>query len=130
MKLLNRNYTLATCAYCASIFYMSSLPGSDFPPMPFLSADKLLHGFVYAGLTALISIGMRRSNPSAPHTVHLLFPVIFSSLYGLSDEIHQYYVPTRHCEWSDFAADALGALVMQALLMLRLRQKSDPRSTR
>lgn len=117
MKLLNRKYTLALCAYCAFIFFMSSIPGSNLPRMPFLSADKLLHAVVYAGLAALISIGMRRSNTSAPAWAHVLFPVLFSALYGLSDEIHQYYVPTRLFDWNDFAADALGAVVMQAILI-------------
>lgn len=37
--------------------------------------------------------------------------VVFSSLYGLSDEIHQAFVPGRSPEWGDWLADTAGALI-------------------
>lgn len=39
----------------------------------------------------------------------LLLAVLLASLYGASDEIHQYFVPTRVCDPIDWAVDTLGA---------------------
>ena len=35
--------------------------------------------------------------------------VVVATLYGISDEIHQYFVPPRQVEVRDILADALGA---------------------
>jgi VanZ family protein len=37
--------------------------------------------------------------------------VLIASLYGASDELHQYFVPGRSAEVADWVADTLGALV-------------------
>ncbi len=34
--------------------------------------------------------------------------IIFSVLYAISDEIHQYFVPERACQLSDLAVDSCG----------------------
>ena len=35
--------------------------------------------------------------------------IIAASIYGASDEYHQYFVPGRVCDWVDWVADTLGA---------------------
>jgi VanZ family protein len=35
---------------------------------------------------------------------------LLSTAYGATDEAHQYFVPGRHADVADLAADALGAL--------------------
>ena len=42
----------------------------------------------------------------------LISSLIFSSLYGLSDEWHQYYVPGRMSDVADWVADTLGAVLL------------------
>jgi VanZ family protein len=44
---------------------------------------------------------------------------LLSALYGLSDEVHQSFVPNRSSNWSDVALDSAGALI--GLLLLRHR---------
>lgn len=44
-----------------------------------------------------------------------------TALYGLSDEIHQAYVPNRSSSWNDVALDASGALI--GLLLLHQKTK-------
>ncbi len=41
---------------------------------------------------------------------------VFSLLYAVSDEIHQYFVPDRVCDIMDVAVDSLGALTGIAVL--------------
>ncbi len=40
-----------------------------------------------------------------------VFSWIFSTIYAISDEIHQYFIPGRSAEISDVILDSLGALV-------------------
>ena len=48
----------------------------------------------------------------------LLFAVAFSSLYAVTDEIHQIFVPGRAAEISDWLVDTCGALTGAALAVL------------
>ena len=36
---------------------------------------------------------------------------LFASLYGITDEIHQIFVPTRSCDPADWAVDTVAAIV-------------------
>jgi len=40
----------------------------------------------------------------------IILSVLSSSLYGISDEIHQHFVPYRSAEWMDIFADILGSV--------------------
>jgi VanZ family protein len=42
--------------------------------------------------------------------------VLFTSLYGISDEIHQAFVPFRDSNWLDWVADTIGAAVGAAVM--------------
>ena len=50
----------------------------------------------------------------------LLIPISFltGSLYAVSDEIHQYYVPGRSCQLSDMLLDSSGVLAGIFLLLI------------
>lgn len=48
---------------------------------------------------------------------YVLYAMIASVLYGLSDEVHQYFVPGRTADVFDFLADALG--VVFGVILLR-----------
>ena len=41
----------------------------------------------------------------------VILSVLLSSLYGISDEIHQYFVPYRDADLMDVLADMLGGLM-------------------
>ncbi|MEG1848808.1 MAG: VanZ family protein [Lachnospiraceae bacterium] len=34
---------------------------------------------------------------------------LFCAVYAVSDELHQYYVPGRWCQWQDMLIDSMGA---------------------
>lgn len=91
------------------IFFLSSLPGSEVPGLLFPGSDKLLHVAAYAVLAsaALVAVpdGLRRRRPCRV----ALTVSLFSFLYGISDELHQSFVPGRDASLPDVAADAAGA---------------------
>jgi len=49
---------------------------------------------------------LKDTNAAKHHLFELAFAIAF--LYGVSDEIHQYFVPGRHPDVLDVVADASG----------------------
>jgi VanZ family protein len=47
----------------------------------------------------------------------LLWTALISAVYGVIDEIHQYFVPGRDCNVWDWTADTIGA-ILGALAMM------------
>ncbi|MBI4560110.1 MAG: VanZ family protein [Candidatus Hydrogenedentes bacterium] len=109
-------YYLLTAAYCAGIFWLSSLP--DPVPIKYrpFGSDWAAHIVMFGGLALIISLGIRRSGKPTPALAQFLIPLTFAILYGVSDEIHQSFVPQRTCALSDMLADAIGAFTIQAYL--------------
>lgn len=93
----------------ALIFAISSfevsVPGVRHLPF----RDKALHFVEYAVLGWLCATAASRSWPSVSSWRTALFAVFVSTLWGLSDEIHQALVPGRSSELGDFVADFLGS---------------------
>ena len=115
-------YWLPVLLYCLLIFIQSSFPASEHVPQ-FDFSDKLLHVGVYAVLGFLLYRAFSAMDNGAT-TVRLIAMSIFlTALYGASDEIHQYFVPSRSAEFLDFTADAIGGIlgVMTAMIIYKNR---------
>jgi VanZ family protein len=93
--------------YCALIFGLSSV--SDVPSLPGGMSDKMAHALLYSGLGFLVSRALAggRSGRLTPWVV--LATLVGVTLYGLSDETHQLFVPNRQFDLKDLAADLAGA---------------------
>lgn len=109
-------YSVLITAYCVGIFWLSSqsrpVPvGMDIPHL-----DKPVHMVVYGVLAALVSIGMYRSKRNYNFSIQFYVPWAFATLYGISDEIHQHFVPGRSFDWLDIAANMSGAYIAQLIL--------------
>ncbi len=99
--------------YAGLIFYLSSRshPDEELPSLLLLAGDKLLHGFEYAVLGALCYRAFRwgTNDRWAPRAVWCA--VLAASLYGITDEVHQAFVPFRESSWLDWLADTAGAVL-------------------
>jgi len=98
------------------IFYLSSLshPEQYLPWFfPHLS-DKVLHAVAYGILSVLFYRALRHATGPVLSTYAFLAAIAGAALYGLTDEIHQIFVPLRHADVWDLAADAVGASVAAA----------------
>ncbi|MEW5980924.1 MAG: VanZ family protein [Acidobacteriota bacterium] len=96
-------------AYMGLIFVVSSR--SSLPSDVQAMNDKLLHGAEYGALSFLLvwAATQGRLRPVSGATVAMA--TVVSTVYGLSDEIHQWLVPPRAFELRDLLADATGAFV-------------------
>ena len=88
--------------------------------------NKTAHGVVYAVLTWL---WWRALSPQRQAAWPVLGAALaLTVLYGISDEMHQYFVPGRHARVADVLFDTSGGLAM--VLLLRrfywLRAKFSP----
>ena len=97
-------------AWALFIFILSSIPGGTLPAYKLLSYDKLLHAGVYAVLGALSFLALRRRS-SHRASVLVLMAGAISTLYGVTDEIHQMFVPRRSPDVRDVLADCVGGLI-------------------
>jgi VanZ family protein len=98
----------------ALIFGLSSIPSP--PALPGRDMDKLVHAFLYALLGALmvraLAGGWRR-----PVTLRVaVLAVALTTIYGISDEIHQAFVPPRQPDALDVMADGIGATLAAATM--------------
>ena len=94
--------------YMAAIFYASSLQD---PPVPPGVLDVNLHALAYFGLMLVMVRAVAHGTWAKVTLATLVMAWVLTVAYGATDEWHQMYVPTRHAEWRDLKADAIGALL-------------------
>ena len=100
--------------YMLFIFRLSAT--SSPPDLPSGVSDKVAHAILYGGLGALL-VRARAGGWRRPVTLAVaVAATLVATLYGISDEVHQLFVPPRHAEVRDMLADAFGAGLMAGAL--------------
>ena len=94
--------------FMGAVFYASSRPMPAFFVLPVTHIDKFYHfsAFLVFGVF-LARLGFRLTG-----SVFWAFwaAFVFGTTFGISDELHQMFVPGRFDDWGDIAADAVGSL--------------------
>jgi len=112
-----RIYHAGLFLYCLLIFILSSFPGEDFPKVDFEFSDKIVHLIIYAVLYVLFFYSLKNQSKYVKlQKFALEYSVLFTSLYGATDELHQYFVTNRSCEFNDWLADTAGAIIMYFIM--------------
>jgi VanZ family protein len=97
------------------IFYLSHQPG-DFVKLPqVIAVDKLLHGIAYALLAGTFLYSLHPFTHDSNRAVTAIIVTVLCLLFGISDEIHQAFIPGRFVSAWDVAADGCGALLVVGL---------------
>jgi VanZ family protein len=102
-------------AYMASIFYASSQPEVPLPPG---LGDKPTHSIAYTVLGALIVRALAGGLSARVSGATALAGILLTTAYGVSDEIHQMFVPGRFADVNDVVADAIGGALGAGLCWL------------
>lgn len=102
-----------------TIFYLSHQSFSDSPPL-FPGFDKLAHFTIYGvlGMTILFAQSEKTRNNALNSGFWVM---LVATLYGISDEIHQSFVPGRQPDVFDVLADSFGAFTVSLLWYLKQR---------
>lgn len=117
---------LAVVGWATVIFVLSGQPGlrvSDDPGVD-LPTRHLAHVAAYGLLTLLLGWALAGRGRPTPRTVSLA--MLLAILYGVTDEWHQTFVPSRTGRVEDLVWDALGALLGAILLTLFARAEDRP----
>jgi VanZ family protein len=104
--------------YMSVIFYLSSRSA----PMPGLTAhvwDKALHFIEYGTLCILLCRALHGEGFAALRLG--IVAVVLTSAYGVTDEVHQSFVPERNAGADDWLADTTGAVGAATLFSTALR---------
>ncbi len=119
----SRTWWSAVIIYAAFIFLLSSNPR---PPQPATmmglnipNIDKIEHFFLYLVFGGLLESAYGRTR--VPEEKGILFSFVLGSVYAFTDEVHQYFVPGRSCDFLDFLTDAAGISVGILLVVWRKR---------
>lgn len=99
--------SLFLVAYLSLIYYLSSIPGSE---ISLQTPDYILHGLAFGGLSFLLTAFFRFSMDLK---FSIGYSLVFTLVYALSDECHQFFVPGRVPDWVDIVADMVGAVIVQ-----------------
>jgi VanZ family protein len=114
------------------IFFFSSLPDPGGPPGGI--SDKTAHLLIYGALGASLMRALAGGRSAAMTLPRILVVGALGTLFGIGDEIHQYFVPPRTPDLLDVAADSAGTFAgailmtfMARLLSGSLRPSASPR---
>jgi VanZ family protein len=110
MDLRNRLALLLAMAWMTTIFFLSSQTRLPVPHMLGYQ-DKLEHATAYGLLAACLLLAQTRKT-SGYSRFQISISVLIASLYGISDEFHQSFVPGRTPDPLDWLADTGGALLV------------------
>lgn len=120
---------LPAAAWLTMIFVLSAQPALPSPPGV---NDKQAHAFTYGVLAVLLLMGLVEWRWRAVTRRVLLTAFLLAVAYGVSDELHQRFVPGRTPEVADIVADAVGAALAMgaagawAILLGRRRTAARP----
>jgi VanZ family protein len=116
--------TILPLLYMALIWFLSSNPSDAIVNTPF-SFDALLkeslHLIEFAILYWLIAFAFMAHNKWSERAS--LLAAVIAILYGLTDEIHQSFVPSRSATVIDFVKDVIGVTVSYLIAKRKFFQK-------
>ena len=119
-------YWLPLILYCLLIYIQSAHPSpKQIPSFPFV--DKVLHFAAYGIMGILFYRAYQTLRIKNNIQLLMLLSAVSASLYGISDEIHQSFVPFREAEVADVVADIIGAFSgvwLYRLLMISRERES------
>ena len=107
-------YFLPIVLFMGIIFYYSSQP---YPPVVNLEhGASYEHILEYLILSFLLYRGFINSKYK---NIAFILAILIAIVYGVSDEMHQYFVPGRNFDFIDMSLDALGACLILPIRFLK-----------
>ncbi|MDR3115247.1 MAG: VanZ family protein [Treponema sp.] len=114
-------YKIPALLISGTIWFLSSqsiLPS----PKGILRFDKVQHLLAYGVLAGTLGLWFSLKQWKKRPFRCMVWVMSIAAAYGISDEIHQAFVPGRDCNVWDWLADTLGAIIGAGLVMVRARK--------
>jgi VanZ family protein len=107
-------YWAPVALYAGAIFFLSaqSHPEDQLPSFLLKDvSDKVLHAVEYGILALLCYRAFRWAAGPAVAQQAVVLAIVTASVFGVTDEMHQAFVPLRDASWQDWLADTIGAII-------------------
>jgi VanZ family protein len=114
LKLVNVIFLII---YCSFIYWLSSKTTLPTPKL-YEHQDKIFHLGAYF-MMGILAWNFFSDYFSSPR-VAMILSILFCSLYGISDEWHQSFVPGRDSGVMDWVADTLGGILAMGFVYVRI----------
>ena len=112
-------------AWMALIYYLSALEDPfETTGFAFEINDKVMHFIFYGVLGGLVWNALRFYINKGL----IFYTILICALYGLTDEIHQRFVPERDFNLLDLTADIMGAIIISTIINQIWRMKNERQS--
>lgn len=114
-------YWIPALVWMGVIFYLSGRTGAELQSFfPFIEDFNPGHVGAYFLLTLFYFAALSKNGHRLPYRKTIALCLI----YGITDEVHQYFVPTRHPDIIDLARDMLGAgLALGTVYLVEIRKR-------
>jgi len=112
----NKISWLITILIAITIFYLSSKTFTTGPSVGLRWQPIAYHFYAFLFLSSFLLFSLIKGNPKNKKLIPLAIMILI--LYGISDEIHQLFVPGRHFAISDILIDSAGILFASVLYSL------------
>ena len=113
IKLITKQW-LPVFLWAYFIFFMSSIPGKDIPPL-FPYQDIVYHTIIYGIFAVLLKRALNHSFIKMDQLRQIFLVIFLGMIYAFTDEFHQRFVPQRSFSLLDLSTDAIG-LFMGAMI--------------
>lgn len=118
-------FWLPVVIYAILIFCGSSIEVSLEPDFEIYGLDKALHILEYAALGFLLARALNGSAPDVSFGKLVFISFIIGTFYGLTDELHQQFIPGRIASILDLAADSAGSFLGAFVFIQRLKKAAE-----
>lgn len=110
-------YWLPVFAHMALIYYLSSRSSFpvEVPPWAFY-ADKIVHAVIFGMLGLLFLRAWLQGKWQKINLRVSCITIVFVLFYGISDEVHQMFVPNRQPSIGDIVADVFGGILVVCII--------------
>ena len=107
--------------FSIAIFIASSMPAIQPPSLGIDWQDKIFHALAFFMYGFCLQFAVLGCNVTMSTTRAFTYVLLLGIAYGISDEVHQSFVPSRMPEIADAAADAVGVALSTTFLGLTRR---------
>jgi VanZ family protein len=106
-----------------AIWFLSSQ--STLPqPKGIFGVDKIQHFIAYFVLAVVVGLWFSPERWQKWAWKPFFISVAIAALYGIIDEVHQYFVPGRESDVWDWLADSIGAVLGSLAILLLFRARA------
>jgi len=116
-------YHIPVIVYAGLIFFASTFSEAPFDLPKFILKDKLMHFIEFAIFGILLWRSANRWKLSLTKIKLSIIAIVIGSIYAAFDEYHQFLIPGRKCDFSDWIADAIGLAVGIAIAYIFISDK-------